>query len=296
VIRSHGVIALSAFALVALEGSAFAFCRKTTCPTCPVDPATGCPTGGKPVAWPGACVSYSLQRAASRHASLAEAQILSAEAFGAWQAVRCPGSGLPPSISATDAFGYVSCAQHEYDRSGANANVIVFRDDTWPYSTAEDALGFTAMSFDRATGNVLDADIEINGTAALSTGDVVAPDGFDLLSILTHEAGHFLGLAHSNAQNATMQPVFAMGTEYRTLSDDDIAGICAIYPPGRTAEPCDFTPHGGFSPECALGVVKGGCSVGSAGRSGSDPLGLSAVALVLVVPALRRLRRRDDSD
>jgi hypothetical protein len=113
-----------------------------------------------------------------------------------------------------------------------------------------------------------------------------------LLSILTHEAGHFLGLAHSPLPNATMYAFYEQGTnDWRTLSDDDIAGICSIYPPDRAALPCDFTPPGGFAPECALGVTKGGCSLG---RGGSEsPTGWYAfLAFGFSLWARRRRSRR----
>jgi MYXO-CTERM domain-containing protein len=37
----------------------------------------------------------------------------------------------------------------------------------------------------------------------------------------------------------------------RSLTDDDRAGICAVYPPGEIRAACDATPRHGFSPLCA---------------------------------------------
>lgn len=168
----------------------------------------------------------------------------------------------------------------------------MFRDDTRPHPAAEDALGLTATTFDTVTGDILDADVELNGTVDLSSSSMVEPGRYDLLSLLTHEAGHFLGLAHSNQPGATMQPIYMVGTDdWRTLSDDDIAGICAVYPPDRKAEPCDFTPHGGFASECALGVLRGGCSIGRGTPCSCAPAP-ACVGLMLLIAARRRRSRR----
>jgi hypothetical protein len=283
--RINGLVAAAAL-FVALD--AHGYCRKTTCETCPVDPDTGCTTGGQPLVWPGECVSFALGRRSSVYVSNADAHRIAMEAFDAWQSVTCPGSGGPPSIHVTDAFGRTSCGLAEYSRTGANANSILFRDDEWPYEGADNALGLTSVAFDSVTGEILDADIEINSTAPLSLTDEVAPDHDDLLSILTHEAGHFLGLAHSQDSEAVMRPVYTSGTaSLRVPTADDIAGICAIYPPDRRAVPCDFTPHAGFASECPLGVYKGGCAVTRARRPAS-------LAWLAVFGAIALVRRRAD--
>jgi len=277
--------------LACVAHHASAFCRKTNCKDCPPDPVTGCPTGPRSLAWGGECLSYSLSRVASKQVSLPEATAAAAEAFRVWQDVKCPGSGQPPSIVATEAFGLTGCNLHEYTRNGVNVNVILFRDDVWPYPESEDAVGLTSTTYDEKTGELFDADIEINATLPLSTSDTVDPGKYDLLSVLTHEVGHFLGLAHSNAPGATMQPIYDVGTDdFRTLSDDDIAGICSIYPPGRAAKPCDFSPRGGFASECALGVTSGGCAMASPRTLGSWP-GLLAFTAA-VYPFVRRVRGR----
>lgn len=53
----------------------------------------------------------------------------------------------------------------------------------------------------------------------------------DLQNTVTHEVGHVLGLAHTSAPDTVMFITTAPGeTKKRVLSDDDIAGVCAIYP------------------------------------------------------------------
>jgi hypothetical protein len=191
---------------------------------------------------------------------------------------------------ATEAYGLTGCNMHEYTKNSVNVNVILFHDDEWPHPQSEDAVGLTSTTYDERTGEIFDADIEINSTVELSTSNPVATDKYDLLSVLTHEVGHFLGLAHSLEPGSTMQPIYEIGTDdFRTLSDDDIQGICAIYPPERPTQHCDFAPRGGFASECALGVTSGGCTVStrSGGRSGQAAL----AACFSAVLALRKSRK-----
>jgi hypothetical protein len=205
--------------------------------------------------------------------------------------VTCPGTDAPPSIAATDAFGPTDCAEPRYDPGGANANAIIFHDDAWPYPELPDAVALTTTHFDESNGFILDSDIEIDATLPLSTSDVVPDGSYDLQSILTHEAGHFLGLAHSYQPGAAMQPSYRPGSaDERTLGDDDIAGICAIYPPDRNALPCDPTPRGGFQSVCPAVEASGGCTV-----SPSKTRGPSRSAFLALLSAFARRRQGERS-
>jgi hypothetical protein len=277
--------------LVTTAHDARAYCRKTTCPECPLDPTTQCPTG-PPLVWSRQCLSYALSRAGSMKVSIPEASAAAAEAFRVWQGVSCPGSGRPPSILATAAYGLTGCNMHEYTKNSVNVNVILFHDDEWPHPQSEDAVGLTSTTYDERTGEIFDADIEINSTLELSTADVVATDKYDLLSVLTHEVGHFLGLAHSLDSASTMRSTYDVGTDdFRTLSDDDIQGICAIYPPDRPTQPCNFSPRGGFASECALGVTSGGCNMSSRSGGSAGSAGLTACFSAVLAAALRKSRK-----
>ena len=229
-LRSLGATAF--FVLVsATSSTAYAYCRTTTCNPCALD-SNGCPSGGVPIAWSGRCVSYSLAEAASRQITLEQATSVAAHAFGAWSGVTCAGTTAPPSMLASNAFGPTVCALHEYNQEEPNANIISFHDDSWPYANSIDTLALTTVTFDIPTGEIYDADIEVNATEPLSAGDPVPPDRYDLQSILTHEAGHFFGLAHSHDPSAVMWPSFEVGADsLRFPSADDTAAICTVYPP-----------------------------------------------------------------
>lgn len=241
---------LLGFAALLGAGEASAYCRTASCPTAPHGTRYVCnpPAAdncGIALAWPGPHVGFSIQQAASSEVSFATIEGVVKQSFATWTNAVCPGGGKPrfETFEAEPA----SCAEHEYNEKHGNANIVLFRDDGWSYDPQ--ALAITTMSFNKETGDIYDGDLELNSAQYdFTAGDV----GFDLLTIVTHEAGHFLGLAHSPNPDATMFASYTGDSlALRDLSDDDRAGICAIYPPGPsiTAE-CDGTPRHGFSALC----------------------------------------------
>lgn len=283
-----------------------AFCRtsvcdpsKTTCPT--VDGEPSC-AAGQPLQWPLRCVGLSLHEVASRQVPYADFEKATHAAFDAWNNADC--GGAPPSISVVF-LGPIGCGKREFNQGKGNANIVLFREDSWPYQGSGSVLALTTITFGVTSGTIFDADLEINAASpgiVLTTSD--ESPKIDLQSILTHEAGHFLGMAHSLKQGATMFPSYAPGSLlFRDLSDDDVAGICAAYPPDRSAGACDpraaSTNSAGFSARCTGDDISlpppsdgetddGGCSCRSAGQ----PPGAGGLALAIAVAALRRARRR----
>jgi MYXO-CTERM domain-containing protein len=291
-----------ALATLLAAPAASAFCRTTTCD--PNDPQQdcqldddGCVVTGKALGWRSSCVTVGVQQLGSpgNGFSYDDVATVVESAFDAWMGVRC--SGKPPSID-VQLLGPVECGLSEYNRNAGNANIVLFRSGPWPYMGAQNALGLTTTRFDTQTGDLWDADIEINGQDNdLSIGDPITGD--DLLSVLTHEAGHFLGLSHSPNSSATMKPVYDPsrdGASFRSLEADDIAGICASYPPDRTPATTSCENRHGFSGQCGKDQPAKsddeGCSVSSrrAARPGGVP-GLLGLFGLLALGGLRRARR-----
>jgi peptidoglycan hydrolase-like protein with peptidoglycan-binding domain len=54
-------------------------------------------------------------------------------------------------------------------------------------------------------------------------------NAIDLLGVAIHEIGHALGLGHTNVSAAIMFATFGLGQQKRTLDNDDINGIRALY-------------------------------------------------------------------
>jgi hypothetical protein len=280
--------------------SASAYCRTTTCD--PVEMACPpCTAPGLPLYWRSSCVSYGVHQAGSplRGISYDATQTIVSEAFQKWTTAQC-GSGNP-ALEVAD-MGAISCGEPQYNQIAPNANVWMFRDDEWPYAD-EDApeavrkskLAVTTITSNPETGEIYDADVEINSKnleLTMSDQNVV----YDLASIVTHEAGHFLGFDHSLQRDSTMHDFYAPGElEMRTLTPDDEAGVCAVFPPGSTAPSNSCTPRHGFSSQCETDDFGGGCCSTAPGRpTPADARGpwLAALVAGLVGAVVARRRGR----
>jgi hypothetical protein len=258
-----------------------------------------CPTRGEPLFWPDACVTYAVQLhgSALRDIDAFATDQAMQKAFAAWLGTECP-SGGKPSLGVIP-LGGASCDRVEFNppeqgRAGApNANLVIFRDDLWPYPDERFVIARTSITFDPNTGAILDADIEINSFQnEFSTDDVTITN--DLQAVLTHEVGHFLGLDHSTVENATMRANYDLSNlGARTLSSDDRAGICSVYSPMEDAEvscPGDTGPRHGFSRECGSDA-RADASCLSLARGGSKRMAWLPW-LVLGVLAVSRRRPR----
>jgi hypothetical protein len=214
------------------------------------------------------------------------------------------GGGRHPSFQTWDLgapHGGILCDTPEFNSTKPNANVVMFRDDGWPHEGAGFTLAATNTVFNEQTGALLDADIEINSfKQIITTTNVASEVGTDLQAILTHEVGHFLGLAHSDVIEATMFSNYSPGDlNYRSLHADDQKGICAIYPPDRDIPACvaPSPPHG-FSLYCGGGEQDGtstatGCACSIPRTAGASPFAVGFAMVAAVGWAARRkaLRR-----
>jgi len=232
----RATLSLLAGALSLLDPTpARAFCRTNACDptrgdTCTVD-SDGCRQGGLSLFWAATPVSFAVQANGSpkNHITAASFETVIENAFHTWSSANC-SSGKHPNIVAISE-GTVPTDLVEYLPGQSNTNVFLFRDDVWMASIPGSALALTTVSYDWHTGEIYDADVEVNGTSGNITNGKPT-DGADLPSIITHEVGHFLGLDHSQKPTATMFISYTIGKgNLRTLDPDDVAAICAAYPP-----------------------------------------------------------------
>ena len=158
--------------------------------------------------------------------------------FDAWASVDCsdiefPFQGVGQGLSAG------------FSEKGGNANVVVAVSSGWRHDA--DAIAVTTNAYDANTGIVVDADIEMNTQhftfVKASSGCTPSAGNMDLRNTLTHEIGHVIGLDHPPRLRAykalTMYASApACETSKQTLEEDDINGICTIYPDGGPTTPC----------------------------------------------------------
>jgi hypothetical protein len=223
------------------------------------------------------------------------------QSFNTWTDVNCSGGQVGLRIGQTQQLG--DCGDPEFNQIGPNANTVIFVEDWEERELPPDAFGLTLVWHDPASGEIYDADMQINETLGeLALCGPVCPEGrVDIQNVVTHEAGHFFGLGHSNVTTATMSARARVGeTSKRDLTSDDEQGLCAIYGNLESDPVCrsaDFMPMNGFSPECSGGdrvtsTRRESCSVSAPG-GGSGPRGFAfGCAAVSCLWLGARLRRR----
>ena len=295
----RGLLAVGCAAAVWLSTvPASAFCRTTTVPTDPSfspEPG-GCWAEGRFVYHSRACVGYAVEAPGSKKLDMPRFKELAAQAFATWEAVSCGGKPLTIDAQFT---GDTSRTALGYDtRGGANASAIVFWDDKWPHGSTSEVI-LTTLTFNKLTGEILDADMEVNtANVSFALGDPVPRTGTDMASAMAHEVGHFFGIAHSPLREATMFARYTPGTiTFRDLEPDDTEAICSVYlPSGRRATSSGEVAAGACDPSAPpppTGSDDGGCSArpGASGGLGVGAAGVVGFALLGVLRARRRRAR-----
>jgi hypothetical protein len=295
------VAALAAGAILAAASDASAFCRSTTCRStstkeCATD-ENSCPIDGARLFWPTSCVSYAVNELGTQDLDPGDTRAIIKKAFQAWSELPCPGGGnASMTFQERDP---VSCKVSEYNKDGHNLNVILFQDDDWKYRGIDGTLAKTSVTYNDETGEIYDADIEVNAANnTVTITDNQAKIEYDLQAILTHEVGHFIGIAHSAESSAVMFASYSPGsTSQRKLTPDDIDAVCAIYPP-KSGVACNSTPRGGFSASCDAAEKSGLCAVSAVGSEGErkaatgTPVSFAFMGLGVLAAALSRRANR----
>jgi Matrixin len=258
---------------------AAAYCQNTT-----VDPASSCPEQcsgqGLPLRWARPELTFWLNLRGFPGFSEAALRTAVLDAFSAWEDVSCSGQLVDYRFDLAEGYTTEGAAHYA---DADNRSVLVYEEaeawDALGHSSA--AFAVTTVAYSRSSGAISEADIEFNG--GMPTWSVCPPDGCtddshtDLVNVLTHELGHTLGLAHSDVADSTMSCSATPGeTVKRTLAPDDLAGICATYPPGHSFPG-------------VRRVVRGAtCSADPGARGASG----TALALALLAGARTAARRR----
>ena len=253
------------------------------------------------VAWRQTPVRYQVNDRAVAGIEPGQLRDAAEAAFATWQNV--------PSATVGFRFDGFTGAE-PLDEDGASTLGFLARPDL------ERTLAATSYLVDTRTGEILEADIFFNSTYAWSVAPGGEPGRYDLQSIATHEAGHFLGLGHSAlgeteripggrrliASGSVMFPIaFAPGSiAGRALWPDDVAGASDLYP-APTFRSSTGTVQGTVTKDglgvfgahvvaynLATGAMVGGFSL--------DPGGGFAIAGLAPGTCLIRVEPLDDGD
>ncbi len=235
---------------------------------------------GEVVRWRRASVAWTVDRSVRDVPGAEEAVTAAVAAWtergGAPKLVAvAPDAALEPGLDGTNAVFY---AKEGFAPAGV-------------------ALAVTVLSFDDRTGEVLDADIVLNGRYQLGTIDAAAAaptaaddpgaETYDVRRILAHEMGHALGLSDELARkDALMYLYVARATALPAAPGaDDLAGLMSLY---------GSSPSSLRSPAAAAADPVG-CSGAVVARSGPRraPGGaLCSIGLLITALVMARSRQR----
>lgn len=269
---------------------------------------------GAHMRWYAGNIPYTIDKDALSTEGIGQAQLrqITADSFAAWQAVPCElchdpnglacepvackahplglsfafkgfaeklpmGLGCadgspPPAGCAPDPAALAAC------EGAPNGNQITVVREAEQWCFGSHTIAMTLVSANEVSGEIADADILLNAAwKVFCAGDCVA-SGWDLQNTLTHEIGHFIGLDHSAAPEATMFGGAAAGeTSKRSLEDDDVQGVCRSYRQAWQAQGCPPVED-----TC--------CQAGAPGASHNPAPG--ALAALLLAWALLMARRK----
>lgn len=198
--------------------------------------------------WPTAEVTYAV---GTDLAPFDDAAAMSAVfgAFAAWEGVPCSAIR----------FAYDGRTAAPVGADGRTT--VTFSHGDWtlaePTHTALQADGTLIVE-----GDVL-LDLSSGSGWALSGADGVT--SLDVQAALAHEVGHLLGLGDSDVEGATMNPAAIGHPDGRTLSEDDVEGLCALYPAaiageGALGDACTSDLDCGTAFMCLVEAGRGYCA------------------------------------
>ena len=235
---------------------------------------------GELVHWNQSCVTWWMEASGCGALTPEETREVLRASFQAWDEYE----GMYVDFEE----GGVSCVESAGLDDTGPLNIAVWRKGlgSWPYPAR--VVGLTTLTFDKETGEIVDADMEFNEEDFDFSHDK-EPNTYDLQHAVTHEVGHILGLGHSAVRSSVMyETAGPEAWNKRRLDLDDKEGVSTNHgiEDAPAISPCGLSlPQGSFeTPFCPDEDVEG-CAV-NGGKNG--PVQLIWIGLVALFLWQRR--------
>lgn len=268
-------------------------------------------TGDHCLWWPKQTITFS-QNAVGNPATGPKAFSAVSTAFATWQVAmeQCGSAtlaegprvftrrigveeGVGPSINVV-LFRLSTCAKkvpkdHWCWEEGTCTNYF----DCWDH--ANDLLGVTTLTYNKSSGAMIDADIELNSipnvfTAVDSPPCTMPPlsqrcVAIDIQNTMTHEVGHLMGLEHTEVASSIMNASASIGEiDKRTMDTGTKSFVCEVYTKGLAPKDCIIETAKSELGTPYVPPPKAGCA-----STSGQPLPLLLAALLTWI---RRFRSR----
>lgn len=230
--KTAALLGVCAIALFAAEASAWA------------------PLDGTYPRWPNMPVQYKINESTIPPSIAAFGKARLDQALAAWGEPSCTFWAVQNTGNSTASFN-----------PNDGQSVFMWRSGQWPGQLGDvnSVIGVTMPVWDNNSA-IFDADIVYNNVG-FCWNDNGGNNCVDTLSIATHEDGHFLGLDHSDVSGSTMEPFYGGGNAIASIEQDDIDGVCALYPSQGSAISSAAGSGGGNNCQsCADATANSQCS------------------------------------
>ncbi|MCX7944958.1 MAG: matrixin family metalloprotease [Deltaproteobacteria bacterium] len=179
---------------------------------------------GKPLKWEKLPIKYHINKFCYKPIDAEKCKEAIVRSFNTWESPKCTSLRFERSEDTEEAKGSFNSLDIK-----ANKNIIVWYYKDWPYEP--NGVALTTITYDDKTGEIYDADIELNGVYYRFDVVETLPSTYtDIQNTMTHEIGHMIGLDHNYDPHSVMYPTAKAGEiKKRILSQDDIEGVCDIY-------------------------------------------------------------------